>query len=131
MPKPENVLKHKIKKGEVRNPNGRPKGLKRILKDEFFKSTNIKLTPSQIKEMMTVLLGKTKKELTEIGTNDEMPFWLSIVAKKAMKDYKQGRLELLEFLLDRTTGKPALDTTNETTDDKEKPIPIQDTGEDL
>ena len=95
-----------IKKGEVRNPNGRPKLLTNVIKDVFLDECNIKLSKSQSEDIIKAILTKNKKELIELANNDELPFWVAMIAKKATRDYEKGSIHLLEILWDRVYGKP-------------------------
>lgn len=93
-------------KGEVRNPNGRPKKVDTILKEIFLDEYNIKLSKSQTDEIIKGILSKTRTELIELAKNDDLPFWISMIAKKATRDYEKGSIHLLELLFDRVYGKP-------------------------
>jgi hypothetical protein len=93
-------------KGEVRNPNGRPKKVDTILKEVFLDEYNIKLSKSQTDEIIKGILSKTRTELIELAKNDDLPFWVSMIAKKATRDYEKGSIHLLELLFDRVYGKP-------------------------
>ena len=93
-------------KGEVRNPNGRPKKVDTILKEIFLDEYNIKLSKSQTDEIIKGILSKTRTELIELAKNEELPFWISMIAKKATRDYEKGSIHLLELLFDRVYGKP-------------------------
>lgn len=88
------------------NPNGRPKKVETLIREYFLQEKNIKLSKNQIQEMIQSVLMKTKKELVEIGNNPELPFWLSIIVKKAQTDYNKGSMDIIEKLLDRAYGKP-------------------------
>ena len=94
------------KKGEVRNPHGRPKKVDTILKEIFLDEYNVKLSKSQTEEIIKGVLSKTKTELMELAQNNDLPFWISMIANKATKDYKKGSIHLLELLFDRVYGKP-------------------------
>lgn len=94
------------KKGEVRNPNGRPKKVDTILKEIFLDEYNVKLSKSQTEEIIKGVLSRTRSELMELAKNDDLPFWISMIANKATKDYKKGSIHLLELLFDRVYGKP-------------------------
>jgi hypothetical protein len=94
------------KKGEVRNPNGRPKKVETILKDVFLAEYNTKLTNGQAQDIIKGLLTKSRSELIELAKNDDLPFWISMIAKKATRDYERGSIHLVELLFDRVYGKP-------------------------
>jgi hypothetical protein len=93
-------------KGEVRNPNGRPKKIETILKDVFLAEYNTKLTNGQAQDIIKGLLTKSRSELIELAKNDDLPFWISMIAKKATRDYERGSIHLVELLFDRVYGKP-------------------------
>jgi hypothetical protein len=93
-------------KGQSGNPKGRPKKIETILKDHFLDEHNLKLSKSQVQDMIQVILGKNKKELIELAKNDELPFWVSLIAKKAERDFNKGSIHILDVLFDRVYGKP-------------------------
>jgi hypothetical protein len=95
-----------IQKGEVRNPTGRPKKISSIIQDVFLEEHNIKLTKSQTDEIIKSILTRNKKELIELAKNEELPFWISLIAKKAQMDFEKGSIEVIEKLFDRVYGKP-------------------------
>lgn len=94
------------KKGEVRNPNGRPKKVENVLKEFFLSEYNVKLSSSQTNEIIKGILSKSRSELVELAKNEDLPFWVSMIAKKATRDYEKGSIHLLELLFDRVYGKP-------------------------
>ena len=93
-------------KGEVRNPNGRPKKVETILREVFLDEYNIKITKTQTEDIIKSILSKNRSELIELAKNEELPFWISMIAKKATRDYERGSIHLLELLFDRVYGKP-------------------------
>jgi hypothetical protein len=99
-------IEPKWEKGQSGNPNGRPKKIETILKEHFLDEHNLKLSKSQVQDMIQVILGKTKKELIELAKNDELPFWVSLIAKKAERDFSKGSIHILDVLFDRVYGKP-------------------------
>jgi len=100
----ENLIPYK--KGQSGNPNGRPKKIENVLKDVFLSEYNVKLSKSQTEEIIKNILSKSKSELVELAKNDNLPFWISMIAKKATRDYERGSIHLLELLFDRVYGKP-------------------------
>jgi len=102
MPKPENVLKNKMKKGETRNPNGRPKklvsGVIFELREQGIKET----TKEEIKAVYLMLLNLNHAELTHRSKDPEQPALVRIVSKAILSD--KG-FEVIEKVLDRSIGK--------------------------
>ena len=96
----------KIQKGEVKNPNGRPKKVETILREVFLSEYNVKITKTQTEDIIKSILSKNRSELIELAKNEELPFWISMIAKKATRDYERGSIHLLELLFDRVYGKP-------------------------
>jgi len=96
----------KIQKGEVKNPNGRPKKVETILREVFLAEYNIKITKSQTEDIIKGILSKSRSELIDLAKNDDLPFWVAMIAKKATRDYEKGSIHLLELLFDRVYGKP-------------------------
>lgn len=86
--------------------NGRPKKIENVLRDYFLAEANIKLSKSQVEDIIKNVLSKTRAELMELAKNDELPFWISLIAKKAARDYDKGSIHILDVLFDRVYGKP-------------------------
>jgi hypothetical protein len=105
------------KKGEVRNPDGRPKKVETILKEVFLAEYNVKLSAGQTSDIIQSILTKSRTELIELAKNDQLPFWISMIAKKATRDYERGSIHLLEILFDRVYGKPK-ETQHQTIESK-------------
>jgi hypothetical protein len=55
----------------------------------------------------------TRTQLMDYAKSDDVPFWISMIAKKAQRDYERGSIHLIEVLMDRVYGKPkeTVDTT--------------------
>ena len=101
---PENLKP--FPKGVSGNPAGRPKKIETVIKEHFLEEHNLKLTKTQSQDIIKNILGKTRKELVEMATNEELPFWIALIAKKAQRDFEKGSIHILDVLFDRVYGKP-------------------------
>jgi hypothetical protein len=86
-------------KGEVLNPNGRPKKLITLMKE-------IGYTKSQVEETMLSMLSLGRKELEKIDRGDEYTIMERTIAGALLKGHDKNSLFNLEMLLTRSQGKP-------------------------
>lgn len=120
---------NKVKKGEIRNPNGRPtSGVKDLINELRQQGIN-PLSKSDIAQVYSSLLDCSEDELEKIRDNKQKSMILRLAAKQILG--KSG-FEAVEVLLNRIHGKPAQQqpensANNETIvkldrDDNEPPI---------
>ncbi len=102
MPCPENVLKHRMKKGETRNPNGRPKKFVSLLKEQGY-------SLSQVQDCIAVLISMTEGEIRTIYKDGflngkEATILEKTLASAILKDKQRGEIRSIEILLSRAFG---------------------------
>ena len=97
-------------KGEVLNPNGRPKKLITLMKE-------IGYTKTQVEETMLSMLSLGRKELEKIDRGDEYTIMERTIAGALLKSHDKNSLFNLEMLLTRSQGKPK-ETIDQTIESK-------------
>ena len=88
-----------IKKGEVRNPNGRPRKYVSLLKEQGYKL-------SEINDGIQALMSMTPKELKEVENNPDATALELTVTKAILKSMNNGSLYSMDTLMNRVYGKP-------------------------
>ena len=119
---------NQFKEGESGNPNGRPKKLETLIKEHFFSEYQFVLSKSQTKDIIESILSKSLKEVKQLQQNEEIPFWIALIAKKASVDFAKGSIEIVEKLWDRIYGKPN-PTEEKETELKAPPIDLNKRNE--
>jgi hypothetical protein len=99
----EKNLKH-FKKGEVANPNGRPRKLfSEVLLDLKSKGGGV-VKSANVLEATEIVLALNEDEIAELAYDKKQPLLLRIVAERLLDSDK--RFEAMEILLSRAHGKP-------------------------
>jgi hypothetical protein len=95
----QDIVKYQIKKGEVRNPNGRPKKYVTLLKESGYKL-------SEVNDTIMVLMSMTLVQVEQIIENEESTMLERTIAAAMVTSLKRGSLYSIETLLSRLYGKP-------------------------
>lgn len=97
------------KKGEIRNPNGRPRKYVSLLKEQGYKV-------SEINDTIQAMMAMDIVELKSVWDNTSATVLEKTIAAAMRKSLEKGSLYSLETLLTRVYGKPkeTLDTNNKT-----------------
>lgn len=88
-----------FKKGEVANPNGRPKKYVSLLKESGYKL-------SEINDTIQAMMAMDIEELKEVWDNPKATILEKTIANAMMTSLKKGSLYSLETLLSRVYGNP-------------------------
>lgn len=88
-----------FKKGEVANPNGRPKKYVTILREYGYKL-------SEINDTIQVMMQMTIEELADVFKNPKSTILEKTIANALKKSLEKGSLYSIETLLTRVYGKP-------------------------
>lgn len=98
-----------FKKGEVANPNGRPRKYVSLLKEQGYKV-------SEINDTIQAMMAMDIEELKSVWDNTKATVLEKTIAAAMRKSLEKGSLYSLETLLTRVYGKPkeTVDTTNKT-----------------
>jgi tRNA A37 N6-isopentenylltransferase MiaA len=86
-------------KGEVRNPNGRPKKFVTLLKEHGYKV-------SEVNDTVQAMLAMTLDELKEVWNDPKATILEKTIANAMRKSLEKGSLYSIETLLSRVYGKP-------------------------
>ncbi len=89
----------KFKPGESGNPNGRPRKIVSLLKDQGYKL-------SEINDTLMALLSMDMNELKEAFENPKATVLEKAVAGAIRKSIEKGSLYNIETIITRAMGKP-------------------------
>ena len=118
-----NVTKNLIKKGEVRNPHGRPRTTIGSLAKQFEEEGMTMPSPTEISKIYFYTAARTEDELKKMMADKSLPMMTRIIAKGVLD--KKG-LDVLERIVDRAYGKEQrIDITTNGKDLHVEPLQIQ------
>ena len=92
-------------KGEVRNPNGRPKKIYTVIKQSGFSKDDIRTA-------MQEAGWQTAKELEDIIDDETKPAILKIIARAFLKGAERGDYRYISEIMQQAIGKPTEQTEN-------------------
>lgn len=118
-----NLLKNMAKKGDVKNPKGRPRTTIRTMIDEFEKQGMIVPTAQEISKIYVYIASQTEEELKKTMMDKSLPMMTRIIARGVLN--KKG-LDVVERIMDRAYGKEQrIDITTNGKDLKPEPLTIR------
>lgn len=88
-----------VQKGEIRNPNGRPRKYVSLLKEQGYKL-------SEINDTIQVMMSMDVTELKLVYDNPKATILEKTIAGAMNKSLQKGSLYSLDTLLTRVYGKP-------------------------
>jgi hypothetical protein len=106
----KDIEKYQIQKGQVLNPNGRPRKYVTALKEQGYRV-------SEINDTIQVMLSMDLDELADVFKNPKATVLERTIANAMRKSLEKGSLYSIETLLTRVYGKPK-ETANITQDGK-------------
>lgn len=104
----KDIVEHQIKKGQVLNPNGRPRKYVSLLKEQGYKL-------SEINDTIQNIMAMDLEELKAVWDNPKATIMEKTVAAAMRKSLEKGSLYSLDTLLTRVYGKPKEMSTVENT----------------
>ncbi|MFM1755648.1 MAG: hypothetical protein RL621_552 [Bacteroidota bacterium] len=94
-----------IQKGEVRNPNGRPKSMIRKVIEEAGDILDVKLSRHDVMSVTALVQSMTVSEIKRVATDSQTPGFIAVVANAILGDIKNGEMKNTQFMLEFQHGK--------------------------
>ena len=95
----KDIEKYQIQKGQVLNPNGRPKKYITLLKEQGYKL-------SEVNDTIQVMMAMDLEELKSVWENPKATILEKTIANAMRKSLEKGSLYSIETLMNRVYGKP-------------------------
>lgn len=94
-----------IQKGEVRNPNGRPKSMIRAVIDEARDILDVKLTRYDVMTLTSSIQSMSQYELKKLVADTNTPGFIAVIASAILGDINNGEMKNTAFMLEFQHGK--------------------------
>lgn len=94
-----------IQKGEVRNPNGRPKSMIREVIDQASDILDLKLSRHDVMMVTSMVQSYSVAEIKRIASDVNTPGFIAVVANGILGDIKNGEMKNTAFMLEFQHGK--------------------------
>ncbi len=118
-----NLEKNIARKGDVKNPKGRPRTTIRTMIHEFEKEGMIVPSAGEISKIYVYIASQTEDELKKMMMDKSLPMMTRIIAKGVLN--KKG-LDVVERIMDRAYGKEQrIDITTNGKELKPEPLTIR------
>ena len=118
-----NLQKNMAKKGDIKNPKGRPRHTIRTMIKEFENAGLIVPSNDEIGKMYLYIASLNEKELGELLKNKELPMMTRIIAKGILS--KKG-LDVIDKIVNRAYGSQQhIDITTNGKDMKPEPLVVK------
>lgn len=99
IPQPHGGALNRFQKGEVGNPNGRPKKIYTVLKQSGF-------TKDDVRDAFEEIGWQSIDELKEIENDPTKPAILKVIAKAFIRGAEKGDFRYVSEILQHVVGKP-------------------------
>lgn len=110
--KPKRVMKEAslnnlkpVQKGEVRNPNGRPKSMIRRVVEEVESTLDVRVTKRDVGAIFSYVNSLPRHEVKALAMNQEIPAFISVVANAILGDIDNKELKNSQWMMEFQFGK--------------------------
>ena len=115
----------KFGSGQSTQGNGRPKKVQNVIRNLYLDEEGVKLTDSQIKDVLRGYLSKTKDEIDTIMKDPLVPMAIKMGFQLMSTQSKKGNAELFKWLFEMQVGKAKQAITGgQDEDGNDKPLQI-------
>lgn len=94
-----------IQKGEVRNPNGRPKSMIKRVIEEVETTLDVRVTKRDVGAIFSYVNSLPRNEVKALAMNQEVPAFISVVANAILGDIDNKELKNSQWMMEFQFGK--------------------------